>query len=126
MVSTLARLPRVDPAAVGLADLGRPDGYVSRQVERWTRQYRASEHTRIAPLEEVIAWIGEHAPHGEAGVLIHGDFRLDTLIFYAREPRIEALDRKSVVEGKGVAVRVDLGGRRHIKKKTTYKIPQFN
>src|SRR3546814_17551241 len=84
MVSTLARLPRVDPAAVGLADLGRPDGYVSRQVERWTRQYRASEHTRIAPMEEVIAWIGEHAPHGEAGVLIHGDFRLDNLIFDAR------------------------------------------
>src|SRR3546814_4512611 len=52
MVSTLARLHRVDPAAVGLADLGRPDGYVSRQVERWTRQYRASEHTRIAPMEE--------------------------------------------------------------------------
>src|SRR3546814_5549678 len=46
MVSTLARLHRVDPAAVGLADLGRPDGYVSRQVERWTRQYRRSEeHT---------------------------------------------------------------------------------
>src|SRR3546814_3342886 len=60
MVSTLARLHRVDPAAVGLADLGRPDGYVSRQVERWTRQYRASERTRIAPMEEAIAWIGGH------------------------------------------------------------------
>ena len=91
MVSTLARLHRVDPAAVGLADLGRPDGYVSRQVERWTRQYRASERMRIAPMEEVIAWIGEHAPQGEAGVLIHGDFRLDNLIFDARAPRIAAI-----------------------------------
>src|SRR3546814_15230500 len=91
MVSTLARLHRVDPAAVGLADLGRPDGYVSRQVERWTRQYRASERTRIAPMEEAIAWIGGHAPQGEAGVLIHGGFRLDNLIFDARAPRLAAL-----------------------------------
>src|SRR3546814_1447186 len=86
---------RVDPAALGLADLGRPDGYVSRQVERWTRQYRASERTRIAPMEEAIAWIGGHAPQGEAGVLIHGDFRLDNLIFDARAPRIAAIGRAS-------------------------------
>lgn len=91
MVSTLAVLHRVDPEAVGLADLGRPDGYVRRQVDRWTRQYRASERTRIDAMEEVIGWIGAHAPAGEAGVLIHGDFRLDNLIFEATGPRIAAI-----------------------------------
>src|SRR3546814_5987120 len=51
MVTTLAALHRVDPDAVGLADLGRPDGYVPRQIDRWTRQYRASERARIAAME---------------------------------------------------------------------------
>ncbi|USI78650.1 phosphotransferase family protein [Sphingopyxis sp. USTB-05] len=91
MVETLAALHRIDPAAVGLADLGRPDGYVRRQVDRWTKQYRASERERIAPMEAVIEWIGTHAPAGEAGVLIHGDFRLDNLIFDAKTPRIAAI-----------------------------------
>jgi len=91
MVTTLAALHRVDPDAVGLADLGRPDGYVPRQIDRWTRQYRASERARIAAMEDVIDWIGAHAPEGEAGVLIHGDFRLDNLIFDSTEPRIAAI-----------------------------------
>src|SRR3546814_11032689 len=76
MVTTLAALHRVDPDAVGLADLGRPDGYVPRQTARWTRQYRASERARIAPMEDVIAWIGAHAPDGKQGVRLHGDFSL--------------------------------------------------
>src|SRR3546814_16920073 len=63
MVSTLARLHRVDPAAVCLTDLGRPDGYVSRQVARWTRHYRESERHRIAPMDKPISWIRGHDPH---------------------------------------------------------------
>src|SRR3546814_18527118 len=54
-------------------------------------QYRASERARIAAMEDVIDWIGAHAPEGEAGVLIHGDFRLDNLIFDSTEPRIDAI-----------------------------------
>src|SRR3546814_14177698 len=91
MVTTLAALHRVDPDAVGLADLGRPDGYVPRQIDRWTRQYRASERARIAAMEDVIDWIGAHAPEGEAGRLIHGDFRPDNLILDSTAPRIAAI-----------------------------------
>lgn len=91
MVTTLAQLHRIPPASVGLIDLGRPDGYVARQVKRWTAQYRASEAGRIAPMEELIPWITEHAPAGEPGVLIHGDFRLDNLIFHESRPEVAAI-----------------------------------
>jgi len=91
MVTTLAQLHRIDPASVGLADLGRHHGYVRRQVERWTAQYRASEGARVTAMEELIPWIATHAPSGGPGVLIHGDFRLDNLIFHQTEPRVVAI-----------------------------------
>lgn len=87
----MAELHRVDPAAVGLEDFGRPGNYCARQIARWTKQYRASEHERIEAMERLVAWLPEHAPAVEPFGLTHGDYRLDNVIFAAEEPRIEAV-----------------------------------
>ena len=91
MNRVIAAIHSVDPAAVGLSDFGRPDGYVARQIERWTKQYRASELERIDAMEELIAWLPGHVPADEPGRLTHGDYRIDNLIFDAREFRIRAV-----------------------------------
>src|SRR6516225_9231185 len=62
MNATLARLHSFDPAALGLADFGRGENYVARQVERWLKQYRASENDGIAEMERLIAWLPSHLP----------------------------------------------------------------
>lgn len=88
---TLARLHAVNVQAVSLSDLGRPDGYVGRQVARWTAQYRASETRPLPVMEDVIGWITAQAPQGGPPTLIHGDFRLDNLIFEPDRPQIAAI-----------------------------------
>ena len=94
MARTLAALHRVDVAAVGLAGHGKPQNYLSRQIERWTRQYRASETDRIEAMERLIEWLPARMPPGlddEPGTLVHGDYRLDNLIFHPTEPRVLAV-----------------------------------
>jgi aminoglycoside phosphotransferase (APT) family kinase protein len=91
MNRVIAAIHSVEPAAVGLADFGRPDGFVARQIDRWTRQYRASELDRIDAMESLIDWLPRNVPRDEPGRLTHGDFRLDNLIFDAREMRILAV-----------------------------------
>jgi aminoglycoside phosphotransferase (APT) family kinase protein len=94
MARTLAAIHRVDVAAAGLADFGRPQRYLSRQITRWTRQYRESETERIDAMEQLIAWLPAHLPQGlddEPATLVHGDFRIDNLIFHPREPRVLAV-----------------------------------
>lgn len=87
----LAALHCVDHRAIGLTDYGREERYVARQIERWTRQYRGAETRRIEAMESLIAWLPEHVPE-QAGVgIVHGDFRLDNVIFHATEPRIVAV-----------------------------------
>ena len=78
--ATLARLHCFDPAVLGLADFGRGKNYVARQVERWTRQYRASETEPIDDMEQLIAWLPGHLPPPVPVRLVHGDFRLDNVI----------------------------------------------
>ena len=90
----IAALHRVDPAAVGLADHGRPGAYVERQIARWTRQYKAAETEPIAAADALIDWLPKHLPAGIAGApsrLIHGDYRFDNVIFHPQEPRILAV-----------------------------------
>jgi aminoglycoside phosphotransferase (APT) family kinase protein len=91
MNATLARLHSFDPRALGLADFGRGDNYVARQVERWSKQYRASETESIAEMEQLIAWLPAHLPPPAPVRLVHGDYRLDNIILSASEPKILAV-----------------------------------
>ncbi len=88
LIDTLAALHSVDIDAVGLGDYGKPGNYFERQYDRWTGQYRASELGRIEPMERLIAWLGEHLPDDDGRMaLVHGDYRIDNLIFAHDTPR---------------------------------------
>jgi aminoglycoside phosphotransferase (APT) family kinase protein len=87
----IAELHSFDPAALGLADFGRPGNYCARQIARWTKQYRASEYESIEAMESLIDWLPAHAPAVEPFGLTHGDYRLDNVVFSAHEPKILAV-----------------------------------
>lgn len=91
MNRVLAALHQIDPVAIGLGDFGRAAGYLTRQIDRWTRQYRATETTRIDAMERLIAWLPAHVPTGDAACIVHGDYRNDNLIFHADRPEIAAV-----------------------------------
>jgi aminoglycoside phosphotransferase (APT) family kinase protein len=91
MNATLARLHAFDPAAIGLSDYGRGENYVARQVERWSKQYRASETQYIEEMEKLIAWLPEHLPPPQPSRLVHGDYRLDNMILAPDAPKIAAV-----------------------------------
>jgi aminoglycoside phosphotransferase (APT) family kinase protein len=87
----LAALHALDVDAAGLADFGKPGQYVERQVARWTKQYRASQTEVIEAMDHLIEHLPRHIPPGEETCLVHGDYRLDNVIFHPREPRILAV-----------------------------------
>jgi len=89
--TTIARLHCIDHEAAGLADFGRPQGYVTRQVKRWSEQYRASETGHIEDMERLIAWLPQSCPAQQRSSIVHGDFRLDNCIVHPTEPRIIAV-----------------------------------
>jgi aminoglycoside phosphotransferase (APT) family kinase protein len=91
MNATLARLHSFDPAGIGLGDYGRGENYVARQVERWSKQYRASETERIEDMERLIAWLPAHLPPNEPPRLVHGDYRLDNMIVAPDAAKISAV-----------------------------------
>jgi aminoglycoside phosphotransferase (APT) family kinase protein len=91
MNTTLARLHNFDPAAIGLSDYGRGENYVARQVERWSKQYRASETQHIEEMERLIEWLPQHLPPPQAACLVHGDYRLDNMILASDAPKILAV-----------------------------------
>jgi aminoglycoside phosphotransferase (APT) family kinase protein len=92
MNRVLAAIHSVDVAAVGLSDFGRPGNYYRRQIDRWSGQYRASETEHIPAMEELIAWLDANAPEDDGRVsLVHGDYRLDNMIFAAGGPRCLAV-----------------------------------
>jgi aminoglycoside phosphotransferase (APT) family kinase protein len=91
MNATLARLHSFDPAAIGLGDFGRGENYVARQVERWSKQYRASQTETVESMEHLIAWLPAHLPPPGPVRLVHGDYRLDNLIIAPSEPRVLAV-----------------------------------
>ena len=92
IMRVLAALHAIDPAAVGLGDYGKPGNYFARQVGRWTEQYRAAETGPIEAMERLIAWLPAHCPPDDGRVaLVHGDFRIDNLMFEATAPRVLAV-----------------------------------
>jgi aminoglycoside phosphotransferase (APT) family kinase protein len=88
MNAVIAALHSLDYAAVGLSDFGRPGNYMARQIARWSRQYRASETAPIAAMDRLIAWLPEHLPAESAPAIVHGDYRMDNLVFHKSEPRV--------------------------------------
>ncbi|MGO9801936.1 MAG: phosphotransferase [Steroidobacteraceae bacterium] len=91
MNRVLVRLHSVDFALLGLADYGKPGNYFARQIARWSKQYRASETERIEAMEKLLAWLPANIPPGDETALVHGDYRMDNMIFAAREPRMLAI-----------------------------------
>src|SRR5258708_29423067 len=91
MNRVIALLHRVDYAAIGLADYGKPGNYFQRQIDRWGRQYKASETEPIEAMDRLIEWLPKNVPAGDATTIVHGDYRLDNMIFHPAEPRVLAV-----------------------------------
>ncbi|MCB1675787.1 MAG: phosphotransferase, partial [Halioglobus sp.] len=92
MNAAMAALHNVDVDAVGLSDYGRPGNYFERQVARWTKQYRASETQHLEDMETLLRWLPANMPPDDGSVsLVHGDYRLDNMMFHSSEPRLLAL-----------------------------------
>ncbi len=91
MNDTIARLHSFDPANIGLADFGRGENYVARQVERWSKQYRASETEKIDAMERLIDWLPKNIPPAGPPRLVHGDYRIDNLIVAKDAPQVLAV-----------------------------------
>lgn len=80
LIRTLAALHNIEPAAVGLEDFGRPGNYFERQVERWTKQYRAAQTEDIPAMERLMAWLPSSVPAQERTAIVHGDYRIDNIL----------------------------------------------
>lgn len=92
MADTLAAIHGVDLAATGLGDYGPEGDYYARQIDRWTRQYRASETARVPAMEELIDWLARaRRPADGRRTLVHGDYRIDNLLFAPDAPRVAAV-----------------------------------
>ncbi len=91
MVDTLAALHATDVAAAGLGDYGKPGNYFERQVARWTKQYRAAETEHMPSVEKLIGWLPRTLPEQTRTAIVHGDYRVDNMIFSAGEPRVIAV-----------------------------------
>ena len=91
IVDTLAALHAIDFEAVGLDGYGKPGNYFARQVERWTRQYRMSQTDDLPEVERLIEWLPRTVPEQTRTAIVHGDFRIDNLIFGANDTRVRAV-----------------------------------
>ncbi|MFG2320344.1 phosphotransferase family protein [Streptomyces tendae] len=91
LVDTLVGLHAVDPAAVGLADFGRPEGFLDRQLRRWAKQLDASRNRDLAGIDELHATLGRELPRSPAPTVVHGDYRLDNVLIGGEDDEIRAV-----------------------------------
>ena len=88
---TIAKLHSYDYESLGLQDFGKPGNYFSRQISRWSGQYRASETEALKSMDALIEWLPDNVPDDESAAIVHGDFRLDNMIVHPTEPRVIAV-----------------------------------
>ncbi|MFJ7770291.1 phosphotransferase family protein [Streptomyces sp. NPDC097107] len=91
LVDTLVELHAVDPAAVGLGDFGRPEGFLDRQLRRWAKQLDASRNRDLAGIDELHATLGRELPGSPAPTVVHGDYRLDNVLIGGDRDEINAI-----------------------------------
>lgn len=91
MNRVIAALHAVDAGSIGLDGFGRPQGYFQRQIARWTKQYQSTETDSVSAMDRLIEWLPLHMPQGDESTIVHGDFRMDNLIFAKDEPRVMAI-----------------------------------
>jgi aminoglycoside phosphotransferase (APT) family kinase protein len=91
MNRVIAQLHTINYAAIGLGDYGKPGNYLARQIDRWTKQYKASETEKIEAMDALIEWLPKNIPASDETSIVHGDYRLDNMIFHPTEPRILAI-----------------------------------
>ncbi len=91
MNRVIAQLHSLDYRALGLESFGKPGNYFARQIDRWTKQYKAAETEQIAAMDALIDWLPQNIPAGEITTIVHGDYRLDNMIFQPTQPRILAV-----------------------------------
>ena len=89
--NTIAKLHSFDYEALGLGDYGKPGNYFSRQISRWSRQYRASEIGSIRSMDALIEWLPDNIPADDSSSIVHGDFRLDNMIVHPTQPKVIAV-----------------------------------
>ncbi|MFO7963756.1 MAG: phosphotransferase [Desulfobacterales bacterium] len=91
MNASIAALHMVDYKGIGLEDFGKKGNYFARQLSRWTKQYRSSVDQGYPPMEELIDWLNKNIPEDDQTALVHGDYRMDNIIYHPEEPRIMAI-----------------------------------
>jgi len=90
-LKTLADLHNTDYVAIGLEQYGKPGNYMGRQVDRWSKQYRASETAQLDDMNKLMEWLPRTVPAQERTSIVHGDYRLDNMVLHATEPRVAAV-----------------------------------
>jgi aminoglycoside phosphotransferase (APT) family kinase protein len=91
MIDTLADLHMIDYQAAGLGEFGKPGNYFGRQIDRWSKQYKAAETTEIKEMDALIGWLPGAIPGDDATSIVHGDFRFDNVIMHATQPKALAV-----------------------------------
>ena len=90
-ITTLAKLQALDYQAIGLGDFGKPTDYFPRQITRWSKNYIASETVKIPLMDRLNEWLPKNVPVDDAVSIVHGDYRMDNMIFHPTEPRVIAV-----------------------------------